>query len=100
MIMVYHCSSIFFSLVDNQYPRYKNTNINPILLHIFTEYGILQSLNCKKIMRLNPDDPDDLHYLHKNGMLYVAGKDPYDTESYCIENVINPQDSTEVKLYE
>lgn len=57
---------------------------------------MLESWKCRKTFKLNKYDPDDLHYLHKNGMLYVIDQEPYDPDNYCIENILTPNGSTEV----
>lgn len=61
------------------------------------DYGVLHSWKCKRLFKLQPNDPDDLHYLHKDGMMYVINKEPYDSEKYCIENVLSPSGLIEVK---
>lgn len=48
---------------------------------------------------LKPNDPDDTHYLHKDGRLHMIDKEPIDQESYCIENMLSPiNGSTEVRF--
>lgn len=60
------------------------------------DYGVLHSWECKRLFKLQPNDPEDLHYLHKDGMMYVMNHEPYNTEKYCIENVMSPSGLIEV----
>lgn len=43
---------------------------------------------------LHQNNPDDIYYLNANGMLYMADQEPYDSDNYCIENVLTPNGST------
>lgn len=61
------------------------------------DYGVLHSWECNRFIALHKDDPEELHYLHKNGMLYVDNE-IYDSDSYCIENTLSPSNLTEVKI--
>lgn len=75
--------------------RHMNKNIATV----FVDYGVLHSWGCKRIFPLKSNDPDDTHYLHKDGRLHMIDKEPIDQESYCIENVLSPSDgSTEVSF--
>lgn len=65
----------------------------------FIDYGILQSWKCKNKFRLSKHDPDDLHFLHTDGMLYVIDQEPYDSDNYCVENILTPTGSTEVRHF-
>ncbi|XP_031617372.1 G-protein coupled receptor Mth2 isoform X2 [Contarinia nasturtii] len=84
-------------------PHPDNINLKPIFYDLdlpinektqtqiqIKEYGILHSFNCEKMYVLNPNDEEDLHYLHKDGRLYLVDKEPYDQNQYCIENVVTP----------
>lgn len=62
----------------------------------FTDYGALHSWKCKRFIALHKDDPEEIHYLHKDGMLYVDNE-IHDADSYCIENTQNSLNLTEVK---
>lgn len=56
----------------------------------------MHSWDCKRFYVLHQDDTEELHYLHKNGMLYIYNE-TYDTNSYCIENILNSLNLTEVR---
>lgn len=62
-----------------------------------TDYGMLESWKCKKVFKLDQNNPDDVHYLHTNGMLYMVDQEPYSQETYCMENALTPNGSTIVR---
>lgn len=70
-----------------------------LFIQYYSEYGVLESLSCEKMMLLHADEPDEMHYLHKDGVLYLVGQDPHENENYCIENVINSLNVTEVTYF-
>lgn len=41
-------------------------------------------MRCEKY-RLDKTDPDDIHFLHKNGTLFISDTQ-YDVDKYCVEN--------------
>lgn len=58
---------------------------------------MLENWKCKKVFKLDPNNPDDVNYLHIDGLLYMADQQPYSPESYCIENALSPNGSTIVR---
>lgn len=69
---------------------------NFIMFSVSLEYGALHSWGCKRITPLKATDPDDTHYLNKDGKLYVIDKEPFDQDNYCIENISTANSSTQV----
>lgn len=70
-------------------------------MYLCLEYGVLHSWKCNRPYRLIPEKLEgDLHYLHKNGKLYMNEKDPLDTDSYCIENINTPTGAIEVSYFQ
>lgn len=66
------------------------------MFSVSLEYGALHSWGCKQITPLKATDPDDTHYLNKDGKLYVIDKEPHDQDNYCIENTSIAKNSTQV----
>lgn len=52
-------------------------------IFLFTEYGVLHSLDCKQ--GKSPLHPDETYYLHRNGTLFL-GMTRFENDEYCIEN--------------
>lgn len=59
---------------------------------------MLQSWECKKLYRLDPNRKGDQNYLNRDGQLWMVDKDPYDYNHYCIENINTASGTIEARF--